>query len=623
MKLHPALLLLLAFCLPCLTARAAVRLPSMFGNGMVLQRQAPAPVWGWADPGERVTVSFRRQRVSATAGADGRWRVTLQPLRAGGPYTMTVKGKNTVTFTDVLVGEVWICSGQSNMAIALTSAKNAEQEIAAANYPQIRLFSTAYSTRQVPTDEVTGCWQACTPDSARSFSAVAYFFGRKLYREMGVPVGLVNAAVGSSAAEAWTSRTALESDARMRDAVAIMDKELPKYPAPLNDTGWEAPEFADATWGEMALPQPWENAGVGLATHDGAVWFRKVINIPAAWAGKVLALHFGPIDDGDLTYFNGVRVGSMDLRNPDVWKTPRSYTVPGTLVKPGRAVLALRITDVMGQGGVLGTADEMSLAPADGTAPAISLAGAWKFKPSAWWPTFFTPTTLYNGMIAPWTTYAMRGAIWYQGESNTDNAVRYQAMLSAMIRGWRAAWHEDDFAFLIVQLPNFMAEQPAPSDGLWAKFREAQYLITKTLPHTGLAVTIDIGETNNIHPANKQDVGDRLGRLALGDIYGKKTPTMGPVFASMTVEGTSIRLRFTHTDGGLLVKGGGPLQGFAIAGADRQFVWATATIDGDSILVHSDAIATPAAVRYAWADNPRCNLYNTAGLPAMPFRTDG
>ncbi|MGB9624270.1 MAG: sialate O-acetylesterase [Phycisphaerae bacterium] len=476
---------LFIFALP---AAAAVKLPAVIGDNMVLQRDMKVPIWGTADPGEKVTVTIGDQKAATTAGADGRWMVRLDPLKAGGPFEMTVAGNNKITLKDILVGEVWVCSGQSNMAMTVKAAANAHEEISAAKYPDIRLFTVARKVAATPQSDTQGSWVRCSPETVGDFSAAAYYFGRHLYRELDVPIGLIHSSWGGTPAEAWTSRSTLEADPALK---AIVDR-----------------------------------------------WDEQIANARRA-----------------------------------------------------------------------GNAAENKRPAARGAKPPADLAAS----PGR-------PSSLYNGMIQPLIPYAIRGAIWYQGEANAGRAYQYRKLFPAMIQDWRKAWGQGDFPFLFVQLANFQPTKPEPSDSTWAELREAQTM-TLSLPKTGMAVIIDIGEAKDIHPKNKQDVGKRLALAALAIAYGKDVAYSGPMYDSMKIEGDRIRLTFKHVDGGLVAKDG-KLKGFAIAGADRKFVWAEAQIDGDTVVVHSDKVARPVAVRYAWADNPECNLYNKAGLPASPFRTD-
>jgi len=634
----------------CLVA-AEVKLPAVFGDNMVLQQGRPVPVWGWAAPGEAVTVKIAGQEKSATADAQGKWRVSLDPLHPGEPLTMAVAGTNTITLKNILVGEVWVCSGQSNMWWTVALSANAAEEINNSRFPGIRFFQVGFAAPDQPAADCTGKWVECGPETVGNSSAVSYYFGRKLHQELGVPVGLIQTSVGGTPAESWTSEEALLADPelavfieRKRQALAEFPGAQAKYEAALaeynrtggkdpasqqDDSTWAKPECDDANWSEMKLPQQWEPGGLQM---DGVVWFRTAIEIPAEWEGKDLALKFGPIDDQDITFFNGVEVGAMGPETPSAWTKPRNYTVPGRIVKPGRAVLAVKNTDMAGAGGLLGQPEEMSIGPADGTGSRISLATVWKYRiaarlmpkpvvplgPGNSW----LPTALYNGMITPLVPYAVRGAIWYQGESNADRAYQYRKLFPAMINDWRKQWADPELFFVFVQLANFTGALPEPRDSEWAELREAQTM-TLALPNTGMAVAIDIGDAADIHPKNKQDVGLRLALWPLAKVHGRSELVYsGPIYESMVVEGGKIRIKFNHIGGGLVAKGG-TLKLFAIAGADKKFVWAEAVIDGDTVVVSSPQVPDPVAVRYAWAHNPDgCNLYNAAGLPASPFRTD-
>jgi sialate O-acetylesterase len=639
------------------SARAEVKVPAIIGDNMVLQRGAKVRVWGTAQPSEKVSVAFAGQTASASADARGRWQVQLGPFEAGGPHTMTIAGTNTVTLSNILVGEVWVASGQSNMEWPLQSSAGADREIPGASHPEIRLFTVAKATATEPRDDVQGRWLVCSPEMVGQFSAVAYFFGRELNQKLRVPVGLINTSWGGTPAEAWTSRSSLGADPELKSFVEDFDRALENPDAqreyerlraqweeknyaqdPGNkgyDLGYAKPDVAGDGWQKMRLPQAWEAAGLKA---DGAIWFRREVEIPESRAGKDLVLNLGPVDDFDTTYFNGTKVGAIGPETPDSWQVPRKYTVPGNLVRAGRNVIAVRVFDHYGNGGFGGAPGDMKLEVAGGeNAAALPLGGEWDYRaelalepiqpdfstapvapPGAGNPN--TPTVLYNAMIAPLTPYAIRGAIWYQGESNASRAAQYRRLFPAMIRDWRRAWGGGDFPFYFVQLANFMQTAAEPGESEWAELREAQ-LMTLKQPATGMAVIIDIGEADDIHPRNKHDVGHRLALAALARTYGQKEEYSGPLYESSSVEGNKVRVRFKHA-GGLKTKDGGPVKGFAVAGEDRKFVWAEAKIEGDEVVVWSDRVARPIAVRYAWADNPVANLYNGAGLPASPFRTD-
>ena len=500
-------LTILAVLLCAVAVQAEVTLPAILGSNMVLQRGTPARLWGWAAPGETVTVTAAEQNKTVTADATGAWRVTLDPLPEGKPLTIVFKASNTITLKNVLLGEVWICSGQSNMAMSLRNTAEAKTDIPAADHPEIRLFRVRRTVKHKPEKDCRGSWTPCTPESAATFSAAAYYFGRQIHLTQKVPVGLVQSAVGGTPAEAWTPRGVLAGDETLAPMLEEWRKKAEK---------WD-PEKAKADY-EKRL----------------AKWKEKVA--AAKEAGK---------------------------------KRPR---------KPRKSIAPLKHAR--------------------------------------------HPAVLYNGMIAPLTPLRIRGAIWYQGEANGSRGVEYRTLFPAMIRAWREAWDQGDFPFLFVQLPNFNKPTAKPGPSRWAELREAQ-LRTLALPHTGMAVTIDIGMADNIHPKNKKDVGTRLALAARQTVYGETIVGRSPRYESMQVEGNAIRIRFRNTGDGLVAGDGQPLTQFAIAGEDRKFVWAKAEIDGDTVVVSNEKIEKPVAVRYAWAQNPEgCNLRNSAGLPASPFRTD-
>ena len=632
----------LCLSLTCIAA-ADVRLPGLFSDHMVLQRDKPLAVWGSADAGEKVSVGLAEQTVTTTADASGSWSVKLEALPAGGPHEMTVTANNKLTFRDVLVGDVWLCSGQSNMQWPLKNATNGDAEVAAAIHPRLRLMTIKPTTSLTQMlDPPTAGWLECNPENAGPFSAVGYFFGQHLLKSQDVPVGLINASWGGTVCEAWTSVATLKtlpdfvSRAELVEQVAATGKPFDADKAMDdwfrdNDLGsvdgmpWAQPGFDTTGWKEMLLPSNWEKAG--LPDFDGIVWFRKEIEIPAAWAGKDLVISLGGIDDNDATFVNGVKVGGHRSVG-----TERVYQIQAALLKPGRNTLAIRVLDTALNGGITGPAEKMKLAPvnADSAEP-LPLDGPWLYqpaKPLAKLPPFpeqigqspNVSSVLFNGMIVPLVRYPLRGAIWYQGESNVARAHQYRSLFPAMIRDWRKAWG-DDFPFGFVQLANFMPSTTAPGESAWAELREAQTM-TLTQPHTGMAVAIDVGEAENIHPTNKQEVGKRLALWAEAKVFGKNQVFSGPLYQSMKIEGNQLRLTFDHVGSGLAI-GGGALEAFAIAGKDRKFVRADARIEGATVLVSSPLVPEPVSVRYAWADNPEgCNLRNAEGLPASPFRTD-
>jgi sialate O-acetylesterase len=647
------------FVLLSARVQADVELPAIFGDNMVLQRGREVPVWGTAEPGETVRVRLWRRTARTRADENGEWMVRLAAQEAGGPFTMKVYGDNAVEFENVMLGDVWVCSGQSNMEWPVASVRNAEEEVQAADHPDIRLFTVQKKVAQEPLRTLNGEWAECSPQTVGTFSAVGYFFGRDLCEHLGVPIGLIDSSWGGTPAEAWTRREVLEADEdfapmlqRHAEALANYPLQAEEYEKKLREwensryfadpgqseeeQAWAAPGLDASGWDTLELPVLWEKAGLNV---DGVVWFRRTVTIPQAWDGKDLELHLGGIDDADVTYFNGREVGRTGMDVPEHWMTPRMYSVPGTLVEAGPAVIAVRVFDQWLDGGFRAAPDGFRLALAGDGRPdaSLPLAGEWSYRLGAHreQPTEqtprpaeprgpdhpYSPSGLYNGMIAPLIPYGIKGAIWYQGESNAWQGYLYRELFADMIHNWRVDWDQGAFPFLFVQLANFMAQQEQPAeDSAWAELREAQLLALK-LPRTGMAVITDIGEADDIHPRNKQDVGARLALAARRVAYGEDLVYSGPVFDSMQVRGSEARLDFKHVGGGLVARGG-PLRGFAVAGPDRRFVWANARIRGRRVIVSSDEVDEPVAVRYNWANNPIGNLYNAEGLPASPFRTD-
>jgi len=639
------------------SAPAPIRLAGIFSDHMVLQRGIKVPVWGWAPPGETVTVSLAGTKARAVADPSGRFQVRVGPLPAGGPHTLTVAGGNTITVNDVLVGEVWLASGQSNMQMTVGGCLRAEEEIAAADHPTIRQFRVPVRGTFEPQADTKGTWTVCSPKTVKGYSAVGYFFARDLQQRLKVPIGILNCSLGATRVQTWTSPEVLRQfpacAARLAAARNIRDN-LPQLQADYEEAlakykaQWKAqvekvldarsaealadPATDTGDWPTMPIPGNWE-AG-GLPGFNGAVWFHKDVDLPASWAGKDIVLHLGPIDEMDVTWFNGTRVGglgSLEPLNVRHWSHPRRYRVGGALVKAGRNVIRIRVIDTRGNGGLWGQPGHLLRVQraGDDEGAGIPLAGRWRYKAGASLPSapskpfhMNLPGVLFNGMVHPLIPYGIRGAIWYQGEANASQADLYARLFPAMIRDWRQRWGQGQWPFLFVQLANYKAAIDEPGSSTWAELRDAQRK-SLSVPNTAMAVTIDIGDATDIHPKNKQDVGRRLALAARAVAYGEDELThAGPLYRSMKIEGGKIRVAFDHTGGGLVARGG-PLRRFAIAGKDRRFVWARAEIDGDSVVVWSPDVPHPVAVRYAWADNPAgCNLYNRAGLPASPFRTD-
>lgn len=621
----------------------AIRLPRIIGSGMVLQQKQAVPIWGWASPRERITIEFNGQLIKTRAGKDGKWRIELTPMEAGGPYAMTLSGKNTLTLNDILIGEVWICSGQSNMQWTVSSSNDAEQEIAAADYPHIRLFSVERQIQLVPTDDLDkGEWQTCTPATIPDFSAVAYFFGRDLQDNLQVPIGLIHTSWGGTNVETWISGptiTQIEGFEQSTEGLtveamqAMKAEQAARFQKILSEFGdseggiengkaiWAAPGLDESDWKTMDVPGLWETKG--LDGIDGVIWFRKTIALSESAANTSGMIHLGPIDDNEITWINGHQVGFTNAYNE-----PRNYAVSADHLQPGKNVITIRVEDTGGGGGLYGSADEMKLTLGNIEIP---LAGNWKYRispvglelnSSGMGPND-KPTLLFNGMINPLIPYAFQGAIWYQGESNAGRAYQYRELFPALIRDWRGYWKRD-FPFLFVQLANFKKAKLTPDDSDWAELREAQTM-TLAEPHTGMALAIDIGEADDIHPRNKQDVGSRLALSARKVAYGQDIIHSGPKYASMEIKGKVIEITFDYVGEGLMPFEDkyGYLRGFSIAGEDQHFQWAQAEIIGNKVHVSNPAVSNPVAVRYAWADNPAdANLYNATRLPAVPFRTD-
>ena len=661
------LLVMLCMTLPALTT---VRVPSLFSDHLVLQRQKSIPVWGWAAANEAVTVTLRTATGQAlasratTTGETGTWRVDLPAMRAHTePLTLTIAGTNTITLRDVLVGEVWLASGQSNMGYALAGALRAKEEIAAATHPNIRFFIVELDATPTPLNDCRARWWTSTPHNAPYFSAVAYFFARELAAKLDVPVGILQAPRGATTIEAWTPWETLKTLPALQEQVMAHEQKLAEFAAHrperlqeytaavarsaeawrqwngqigAQDTGvqdrWYAPEIAAEGWQPVTLPfPPLENP---LNASPSILWFRKEVEIPQQWVGQELTLRYRLIYNYDVGYVNGEEVGRVWTDTDWLWGVLREYRIPARLVTATRLTIALRVMNQRGRNADFLAPDDMLLDAGDGRK--VSLAGDWRYReglalnatdfPSVPIPqlpgsTQAEPSTLYNAMIHPLAPYRFRGFLWYQGEGNAAAPDAYRELFPALIRSWRAKWGQPDLPFYFVQLANIMDPQTRPIElNSWADIRDVQ-AEALSLPATGMAVTIDIGEAWNVHAKNKQDVGKRLALCALAKTYRKKVPYSGPRVTSLTTTGGQAVLTF-DTGSGALVAKDGPLRSFAIAGADKVFYRAEARIEGRRVIVSSPQVAQPVAVRYGWANNPPCNLYNAAGLPAAPFRTD-
>lgn len=623
--------------------KADVRLPALISDGMVLQRNTTLNIWGWAHPQEKVLIKFAGKTIKTTTNGAGYWTIKVTALKAGGPYTMDIRGNNHIVINNILIGDVWFCSGQSNMVLPMDRVKEKyPDEIANADYPQIRNFflPTAADVIKVHEDVPPGKWLAATPSNVLTFGAASWFFAKQLYTKYHVPIGIINSSVGGTPIQAWISAEGIKKIPQyalrveqLKDSAYLATLLQPK-PAPINnylqpDKGitepvkWYDTTYVPNLWHHFWMPGYWADQGV--KNLNGVVWFRKEINLPANLANKPGRLLMGRIVDADQTYINGKLVGNVTYQYP-----PRRYEVPAGLLKAGKNIIVIRITNTSGKGGfVPDKTNELIIDEQH-----IDLRGDWnykvgqvftteKFDGSTPFSAQNEPTGLYNTMVAAAANYKLKGFVWYQGESNSGNPNEYFSLLQALITDWRSKWGNDQLPFIYAQLPNFMEVQYSPSESQWAELREAQ-LKALNIPNTGMAVTIDAGEWNDIHPLDKKDVGERLA-LAAGKVgYGDQNlVSSGPIFQSAKVDGDKITLSFSSIGKGLVVKNGGELQQFAIAGADKKFVWGNAKIEGNQVIVSSPLVPHPAYVRYAWADNPENpNLYNQEGLPASPFRTD-
>jgi sialate O-acetylesterase len=634
-------ILISLFSMSLMHAYGDIKLPVIFQDNMVLQRDKEIILWGWADPKEQIAVTIQDKKYQAITGNDGRWKIIISPQQAGGPYDITLHGKNNVTLKNILFGDVWICGGQSNMQFTIDQIRYLEKDTARANNAQLRLFTVPVDMDFIPRDDLKGgSWQIASVTSMQQFSATAYFFGRYLQESTHVPIGLVSVNLGATAVECWMSPAALskfpqfnsfykeflEPAKSFQQVTSEFEKQKSSWSKKyyqLDDPGlkeeWYKPSTSTADWKTMQLPTWWEHSG--LPDYDGSVWFRKEFNLPNDFKGDSFLLQLNQIDDYDMVWVNGEKIG--EGQGHLSW---RNYSIPAKLLKPEKNVVVVRVFDAGGLGGLYTGSIWWNQA----------FVGDWLYKPGIKINAqkfkrphvvnvspFSTPSILFQGNLAPLKDLALKGAIWYQGESNAARAQEYKQLFPAMITDWRNHFHQGDFPFLFVQLANFMAEPAQPRESDWAELREAQ-ASALTLPNTGMATAIDIGDANDIHPKNKWDVGKRLGLAALKVAYQKDITSSGPVYRSMQTDGHSVIITFTNTGSGLISRDKyGFIRGFAIAGKDRKFHWAKAFIQGETVVVSSDAVPDPIAVRYAWSDNPgQLDLYNKEELPAVPFRTD-
>lgn len=656
-------------------ARADVVVPSIFSQHAVLQKSAQTPVWGQAEPGEKVHLTLGAVSAETEANAQGRWRTTLDLTQSGaGPFELIIQGKNRLTISDILVGKIWLCSGQSNMEWSLDRTSRAAEDIAKSSNPALRHFRVERQFSTTPLDTVKGTWVVASPETTPRFSAIAYYFGKALQEQLHEPIGLINNSWGGSSAESWVSSEALNADPALREQKENALAQLHQFPAlqqayietyrrwektyqredrPSVDPSFLASEKSNTKdWKTVTLPNRFATCGLPAS---GAVWLRRTVQITPDLLGHNLSLQFGIIDGFDTVYFNGKLLTQTTLESPGSHSTYRRYSIPSNQLQVGPATIALRIFNAHDNGAFLSSATQLRLG-------LNTLSGDWEARTEFELPPLTaeakknfptppvapiepknTPTLLFNGMLHPLLTYGIEGIIWYQGESNAARGHEYRRLFPLLIRDWRAHWTQGEVPFYFCQLANYNSKPTEPGESGWAELREAQTLTLK-VPNTGQAILIDIGEELDIHPRNKAEAGERLSRLALAQLYGKKITASGPVFRSMQHESHALRLHFDSTDGGIIARPlpdnyqprstspqrtslirhatQGELEGFAICGTDRRWYWANARIERDDVIVWSDQVPQPVAVRYAWADNPTCNLYNRAGLPAGPFRTD-
>ncbi len=617
-----------------------VRLPKVISDGVIFQRDTEIKIWGWASGNENIVLTFKENVHETQADKNGEWSIILPPQKAGGPYEMVFQASNSIVLGNILFGDVWVCSGQSNMELTMERVKEKYADVIEnSENMNIRQFLVPddYDFKVEHKDFDHGNWVSANPESLLSFSAVAYFFAKELYNQYQVPIGIINAALGGSPVEAWMSENTLkefpaaykelqefkddslimqiqESDRKRSDnwykELTVKDRGLTSTPK------WNDPVLENPDWKDMSIPGYWSDTPVG--DTNGVVWFRKEINLTKSMVGKTAKLFLGRIVDQDYVYINGELIGTTGYQYP-----PRRYTVDSTILKEGKNTIAVRVINTSGKGGFV-LDKPYYLAAGNDT---IDLKGNWKYKLGASMKplesqTFirWKPGGLYNKMVAPLLNVCIKGVIWYQGESNADNPSNYRETFPAMIHNWRQSWNQGDFPFIYVQLANFMEETTEPSESKWAELRQAQ-LETLRIPNTGMVVTIDLGEWNDIHPLNKYDVGRRLALQARKLAYlEQNTFADSPTPDKSVFKRKKAILYFINTGKGLVAKGDRDLHYFSISGDGKNYSWAKAKIKGNRVIVWNDRIEFPIAIRYAWADNPKsANLYTLDGLPASPF----
>ena len=626
-------------------AFSQVRLPAIIRDSMVLQRDSKINIWGWAGKGEKINIRFNDKNFKTTTGADGKWLLQLSPMKAGGPYTMEISGKSQkFLLRDILIGDVWLCSGQSNMVHQMKlHAVRYEDDIAKANYPEIRQFWVPNVTnlQSAQEDFPNSYWKSANPQDVLEFSVVAYYFAKKIYDKYHAPIGIINASVGGPPIESWTSEkglkdypNAIATIQKNKDTAYVNNliqkaKENAANRPPQNDRGflgpipWYDPNYIPKEWFDINVPGYWEDQG--LRDLDGIVWYRKEIDVPQSMIGFPARIFLGRIVDLDFVWINGKQIGNTTYQYPQ-----RRYNIPADLLKPGKNLIVIKVVNNAAKGGFVPDKPYYLFAGKD----TIDLKGIWQYKVAevfipqrgfsgGGFDPQYQPAAIYNAMIAPLTNYSLKGFLWYQGEGNTGRAAEYAKLLPNMIHDWRRLWKQGDLPFFFVQLPNFGDFNYLPSESNWAMLRESQ-LKSLSISNTAMAVTIDLGEWNDLHPDRKKEIGERLALAAENLVYGEKDLAYsGPLFQSANIDGNKITISFIHVGTGLTTTDGEELSEFAIAGADKKFVWAKAKIEGDKVIVWNENISQPKYVRYAWADNPvNPNLCNKEGLLASPFGTD-
>ncbi len=647
------LLLLIGFFNTSLSAQDNFRLPSIINDNMVLQQNSNVPLWGCAARGQEIiiTASWNREKISVITDRNGKWDITLNTPAAGGPYRIRFQDEEglNITLRNVKIGEVWLCSGQSNMEMPLRGWMESnqpvllsEESIAEADYPDISLFTVKRNTSDIPLDDVVGKWEICKPELAKDFSAVGYFFGLSLYKKLKVPIGLIHSSWGGTPAQAWTNEKdllSLESfkndngdinpkqyQEKLRAEHAVkMNVWAKSFGMEVKNNDWSTDNIKTRKWKDNKLPGLWK--GTIYDGLNGIVWYRKTVNLPESWKGKDLIIELGPIDEMDVTWFNNEKIG--EHWNLSDWVVKRHYSIPARLVKAGENIIAVRVINTGGAGGIYGENDDLRIYPEAEPDKFILLAGLWKSRlekkisnvnPAPYCDNcadYQLPTVLYNAMINPIVPYTIKGAIWYQGESNRNEPYTYRKLFPAMIKSWRNSWKQGDFPFYFVQIAPY-AYGPGENSAL---VRESQ-LMSLAVPKTGMAVTMDIGDLKCIHPPDKKTVGERLALWALSKDYEfDNIYYSGPLYKSNKISENSMQLFFNYAENGLLKKGK-ELTHFLIAGEDKKFYKAEAIIDGNTLIVKSKKVNNPVAVRYAWSDTAEPNLFNKSGLPASSFRTD-